>query len=57
MSAREGGGPYSDPKWEDHGTDEFLADGWNKCLYCGELVRAPSVYCCEEHAQGWSGHR
>ena len=27
-------------------------DGWNECLYCGEAVQAPALYCCEEHAEG-----
>lgn len=28
--------------------DYVLPSGWNECLYCGEAVEAPAVYCSEE---------
>jgi hypothetical protein len=47
---------YSNPL--DSSTDEPIdwreSDGWNECLYCGEAVRAPALYCSEEHAEGRS---
>jgi hypothetical protein len=29
-----------------------IPEGWTECPYCGELVKLPEIYCCEEHAEG-----
>jgi len=33
---------------------EEIPLGWNACLYCGEAIEAPALYCCEEHEEGRS---
>lgn len=33
---------------------EPLPDGYTVCPYCGEPVKLPGLYCCEEHEEGRS---
>jgi hypothetical protein len=34
--------------------EHCIPSGYNQCLYCGEPVEAPALYCCEEHEEGRS---
>ena len=34
---------------ENHNEEEPVS--YNECLYCGEPVAAPALYCCEEHEE------
>lgn len=31
---------------------EAWPESYNECLYCGEPVKAPAMFCCEEHEEG-----
>lgn len=35
--------------WVDD--DDEMPSSYNECLYCGEPMLAPALYCCEEHEE------